>query len=213
MDQRCGRPAEPDITRSGQPGRGRDRLSCHRGVARHHHGHIRHRPHHREILQRVVRRPVVTTRQAAVAGHDVHRQIVVRHVDLHLLTGAERRERRHRVGEGNLARRGERGRDGDHVRLRDAKVHILAGASLGEALFEPAHIGVAAPDARVTLGERGQRTPVHVAARPGVFLRPTGPLISERAWRGLDCHLDHSSLAPFASEASARCRMAGLNTP
>ena len=82
--------------------------------------HPRHRPHQRDVLDHLVGGAVLAERDAAVAGADPDRELVVGDPEPDLVVGAAGGEDREGGGVGDLAGGGEPAGDRHHVRLGGA---------------------------------------------------------------------------------------------
>ena len=101
-------------------------------VRRDDHGHVRDHPHHRDVLDGLVRSAVLAHRDARVARHDLHVQVRIADGLPHLLPGPARGEHRKGARERQLAADGESRGRAHHVLLGNADIEEPVREHLGE---------------------------------------------------------------------------------
>src|SRR5262249_36106536 len=115
-----------------------------------------------DVFDRLLRRPVLTERDAAVAAHEVHVELHVGAADPQLLIAFAEKERGEARGKRDHATGGQAGGNGAHVGLGDADVEepLLELLSEQPGVGGFGEIGVENDDARILFAQLGQRAAV-----------------------------------------------------
>ena len=148
---------QPHVDRPGIGGDGGRRLGDVGGVARVDDDEPRDHPHQRQILDRLMR-PAIAGGQAGQPGDDLHVELAMGDGDGDEVEGAPRGEDAIGGGEGDLARPGETGGDGDEVLLRHADIEEAVGKGVAERqdVGVLAEVGGEADDLRPGMPGRDQ---------------------------------------------------------
>lgn len=158
MDPLFAAAAQPQIAGTGIP---RDRpcgFLCLHKIAGTQHRHIRQRPHHGDVLCRLMAHAKRPIDKAAAHAHDLHIGVMIRAVVADLLQTAQRWKIADGIGKHGFSLERHSGRRRGHILLRNTGVDELIGQLLPEGLEHPeAKIAGHKLDIRIFFCKRDQR--------------------------------------------------------